>query len=399
MDLAFADTDEAFRLEAREFFEQRFPKDILDKVRRGQTLGKDDLVRSEKAYHAEGWSAANWPKEYGGTGWTVTQKYIFDEERERVGAPSVVPMGLLYVAPVIYTFGSPEQKARFLPGILSSDVFWAQGYSEPGAGSDLASLQTRAILDGDEYVVNGVKIWTSQAHYADWIFCLVRTSTEGKPQEGITFLCMDMKTPGITVRPIIGIDGGHYLNQVFFEDVRVPVGNRIGEENRGWDYAKYLLTHERTSYAHVARKKMDMARLKQLARTITADGRTLGDDPLFRQKVAEADVALAALEMTVLRAIAALSSGEAPGNESSILKIMATERAQQVTELFVELGGLYSAQFVTDRSRPDWNSNSGIPDWVSPSVASYLFTRAQTIYGGATEVQKNVIAKQVLRLP
>jgi alkylation response protein AidB-like acyl-CoA dehydrogenase len=399
MDLAFADTDEAFRLEAREFFEQRYPKDILDKVHRGQTLGKDDLVRSEKAYHAEGWSAANWPKEYGGTGWSVTQKYIFDEERERAGAPSVVPMGLLYVAPVIYTFGSDEQKGRFLPGILSSEVFWAQGYSEPGAGSDLASLRTAAVRDGDEYVVDGTKIWTSQAHYADWIFCLVRTGWDGKPQQGITFLCIDMRTPGIAVTPIVTIDGGHHLNQVTFEGVRVPVANRIGEEGRGWDYAKYLLTHERTSYAHVARKKIDLARVKELARTVTVDGGTLAGDPLFRRKIAETEVAVAAFEMTVLRTIASLAAGEAPGDESSILKIMATERAQEVSERFIELGGLYGAHFVADRSRADWNSNTGIPDWCAPAMASYLFTRAQTIYGGATEVQKNVIAKQVLRLP
>ncbi len=398
MDLAFSPEDEAFRLEVRDFFQNRYPKDILDKLQRGQTLQKDDHVRSEKALNDQGWVAVNWPVEYGGTGWTVTQKYIFDEELQRAGAPSVVPMGLLYVAPVIYTFGSEEQKKRFLPDILSSDVFWAQGYSEPEAGSDLASLRTKAELEGDHYIVNGTKIWTSQAHYADWIFCLVRTDDSGKPQEGITFLCMDMQTPGIRVEPIITIDGGHHLNQVVFEDVRVPVENRIGEAGMGWTYAKYLLTHERTSYAHVARKKMDIARLRNLARTIDASGGTLAEDPLFMGKVVEAEVQLASLEMTALRALSSLSAGDAPGNESSVLKIMATEQAQNITELFLELGGYYSAQFIADRSRPDWNSNTGIPDFCAPSTAAYFFNRAQTIYGGSTEVQKNVIAKQVLQI-
>ncbi|MFN3230677.1 MAG: acyl-CoA dehydrogenase family protein [Alphaproteobacteria bacterium] len=398
MDLSFSAADEAFRLDVRDFFENRYPKDILDKLQRGQTLGKGDLVRSEKALNDQGWVAVNWPKEYGGTGWTVTQKYIFDEELQRAGAQSVVPMGLLYVAPVIYTFGSEAQKKRFLPDILSSDVFWAQGYSEPEAGSDLASLRTRADLDGDDYIVNGTKIWTSQAHYADWIFCLVRTDNSGKPQEGITFLCMDMNTPGITVHPIITIDGGHHLNQVEFVDVRVPVENRIGEAGQGWTYAKYLLTHERTSYAHVARKKMDIARLKKLARGIEAGGMTLAENPQFQVKVADAEVALASLEMTALRALSSLSTGQAPGKESSVLKIMATEQAQAITELFLDLGGYYSAQFIADRSRPDWNANTGIPDFCAPSTAAYFFNRAQTIYGGSTEIQKNVIAKQALEL-
>ena len=232
MEFGFSPEDEAFRLQVRRFFAEEYPQDILRKVQNGQQLSKDDYQRSERALNEKGWVAVNWPKEYGGTGWTATQKYIFDDELEKAGAPNVIPMGLLYVALVIYTFGTDAQKERWLPDILASRTFWAQGYSEPGAGSDLASLATSAVRDGDHYIVNGIKTWTSQGHYADWIFCLVRTSNTGKKQEGITFLCIDMKSPGVSVHPIVTIDGSHYLNQVHFSDVRVPVENRIGEEGK-----------------------------------------------------------------------------------------------------------------------------------------------------------------------
>lgn len=398
MHLGFSQADEAFRQEVRAFFKQEYPADILTKVQNGQQLTKQDYQRSEAALNERGWVAVNWPKEYGGTGWTATQKYIFDDELERAGAPSVIPMGLLYVAPVIYTFGTEEQKKRWLPDILASRTFWGQGYSEPNSGSDLASLQCKAERDGDHYIVNGTKIWTSQGHYADWLFCLVRTDNSGKKQEGISFLCMDAKTPGITVHPIISIDGSHYLNRIEFVDVRVPAENLLGEEGKGWTYSKYLLGHERTSYAHIAGKRADIARLKEIAAVTPGDHGPLLHDTGFARKLAEVEVDLTALEFTALRALSAVASGEAPGEESSALKILATENAQAITELFLEASGQAALPFFEDRTDANWNKNSGIPPFAAPSTAAYFFHRAQTIYGGATEVQKNIISKQVLGL-
>lgn len=406
MDLRYTDDELAFRDEVRRFFAEDYPQDILARRRRGQTLGKDDLQRSEKALAARGWSAVNWPVEHGGTGWNVTEKYLFDEELEQAGALSVVPMGLLYVAPVIYTFGTEAQKRRFLPDILESNVFWAQGYSEPDAGSDLASLQCRAVRDadadgGEHYVLNGTKTWTSQAHFADWIFALVRTSSDARKQQGITFLTIDMNSPGVSVHPIITIDGGHHLDSVVFDDVRVPIENRIGEEGMGWTYAKYLLTHERTSYAHIAGKKQQMRALQDIGSQPGAHGPALMDDPDFRRRFDTVMVALTTLEYTTLRTLASVATGGAPGNESSILKIRATEVAQAITELYLEAAGWYGVRRVEDRSGPDWNGgNEGAfaPAWTVTGVADYFFTRAQSIYGGTNEVQKNVIARQVFGL-
>ena len=353
MDLQFSIDDTAFRAEVHSFFETEYPRSILEKVRNGQTLGKADLDASQRALNARGWLAPNWPKEYGGTGWSATQRFIFDEELERAGVPNVVPMGLLYVAPIICTFGTDEQKARWLPDILASRTFWAQGYSEPGSGSDLASLTTRAERVGDRYVVNGVKTWTSQGHYADWIFCLVRTSDEPKKQDGITFLCLDMTAPGVTVRPIVTIDGLHHLNEVSFDNVETAVDNRIGEEGRGWFYARYLLSHERTSYAHVAGKKRQLQEIKRLAGAAPW-GAIEADQAAFARKIADADIRLAALEYTTLRALAPLDAGQAPGDEASILKVVATEIAQQITELGLELAGLFASPAIPDRGAPTW---------------------------------------------
>jgi alkylation response protein AidB-like acyl-CoA dehydrogenase len=397
MDLSLSAADEAFRQTVRAYFQEEYPQAIIAKLANGQTLTKADLRAGEQAMAAKGWLAPGWPKDFGGPGWTVTQRFIFDEELERAGAPNVSPMGLLYVAPVIYTFGTDEQKKRWLPDILASRTFWAQGYSEPEAGSDLASLRTRAVRQGDEYVVDGEKIWTSDAHHADWIFCLVRTADEPKKQAGITFLCMPMDTPGIEVKPIITIDGGHHLNRVTFTGVRVPVENRIGEEGQGWTYARHLLAHERTSYAHVAAKRRQIAQLKEISQSAPW-GDLLGETgaAAFRRKLAEVELQLQALEMTTLRALAPLASGEAPGDEASIIKIAATETAQAVTELFLELAGPYAQPFFPDRSAADWRGNLGdIPAFAAPGTASYFFTRAQTIYGGATEIQKNIIARQL----
>lgn len=398
MDFSFTQADEEFRMNVRHFFETEYPRDIIDKIAKGASPSKEDYQRSERALDARGWVAVNWPKEAGGTGWTSNQKYIFDEELERAGALNVVPMGLLYVGPVIYTFGTDEQKAQWLPGILKSTTFWAQGYSEPGSGSDLASLQASAVPDGDDYIVDGTKIWTSLAQHADWIFCLLRTDNSGKKQEGITFLCIDMKTPGITVKPIITIDGKHSLNQVEFVDVRVPQKNRIGEEGKGWTYANYLLGHERTSYAHVAGKRKQLQNIGATAQKTSVDGKPLLAQPGFAQKLAELEARLDALELTVLRTLASVADGGAPGEESSILKVIATELAQDITELGVETFGPYAQPAFPDSVAPEGSDNFAIPANAAPSVASYLGTRAQSIYGGSNEIQKNIIAKRILGL-
>lgn len=396
MDMRLSAEDEAFRTVVRDWFRDEYPRDIIARLANGQTLGKAQLSASEQAMGARGWLAPGWPEEYGGPGWTVTQRFIFDEELERAGAPNVSPMGLLYVAPIIYTFGTPEQKQRWLGDILTGKTFWAQGYSEPESGSDLASLRTSAVLDGDSYIVNGEKIWTSDAHLADWIFCLVRTETTPRKQDGISFLCFDIHSPGVEVVPIITIDGGHHLNRVVFDNVRVPVDNRIGDEGKGWTYARHLLSYERTSYAHVAAKRRQIEDIKRLlADTPWADSDASQQDD-FRRRLAAVEVQLDALEMTVLRALAPLAAGQAPGDEASIIKIAATETAQAITELFVELAGLHALPKFPDRSGRDWRANlAEIPAFAAPATAAYFLARAQTIYGGATEIQKNIIARQL----
>ncbi len=389
MDIQFTSEDLAFQKEVRAFFSEN----VTDEIRRGYTGGEVDpaiMVKWQKILHKQGWVAPNWPADIGGTGWTITQKYIFENECAESGAPSVIPFGLKMVAPVIYTFGSDEQKKRFLPDILESNVWWCQGYSEPGAGSDLAALQTKAELDGDHYVVNGQKIWTTYAQDADWIFCLVRTSSEGKRQAGISFLLIDMKTPGVEVRKIDTIDNQHTLNEVFFDNVRVPVENRIGEENKGWTYAKVLLTHERTAIAGVAQSKKGIQKLREFAAQEKVGAGVLADDPLFAAKIAKVEIDLMALEYTELRAIASVSAGGAPGPESSILKIRGTEIQQAVSELTIEACGHYA--HVINDGEAIGNDMS----WVAS--AKYLYGRASTIYGGSNEVQKNIIAKMVLGL-
>ena len=396
MDLNLSAEDEEFRATVRAYFAEEYPAEIIAKLANGQSLTKADRQESERALHRRGWVAPGWPATYGGPGWTIDQRFIFDAELERAGAPSVVPMGLLYLAPVVYTFGTGAQKQRWLGDILESRTYWAQGYSEPESGSDLASLRTSAVREGDDYVVNGEKIWTSDGHYADWIFCLVRTSSVGRKQEGITFLCLDMKSPGVTVKPIITIDGGLHLNRVVLDNVRVPLDNRIGEEGKGWTYARHLLSYERVSYAHVAGKRKQIETLRRHS----ADapwGDALADRQLsFGRRLAEVEIRLDALEITVLRALAPLSTGAAPGDEASVIKIEATETAQAITELQAELAGLFGLPFFPDRHAADWKDGfDTIPRFAAPGVADYFFTRAQTIYGGATEVQKNIIAKQL----
>ena len=389
MDIQFTPEDLAFRDEVRSFLENEVTDEIKAAVAGGH-INKDNIIEWQKILYKKGWVAPNWPKEYGGTGWNITQKFIFDNECAEFGAPAVVPFGLKMVGPVIYTFGSEEQKKQFLPDILQSNVWWCQGYSEPGAGSDLAALQTKAERDGDDYIVNGQKIWTTYAQHADWIFCLVRTDSDAKKQEGISFLLIDMNTPGIEVRKINSIDNQHSLNEVFFDNVRVPVANRIGEENKGWTYAKYLLTHERTAIAGVPQSKKAIEKIKQIASEEISGGKPLLDDELFRAKLAKIEIDLMALEITELRAIASVAEGGAPGPESSILKIRGTEIQQALSELSVEMCGYYA------HALPEGQSIGN--DYAADISAKYLYGRAATIYGGSNEVQKNIIAKMVLGL-
>jgi hypothetical protein len=335
--------------------------------------------------------------EYGGTGWTITQRYIWNEENARAETTPLLPFGLSMVGPVIYTFGNEEQKKRFLPGILSGDDWWCQGYSEPGSGSDLASLRTKAVREGDHYIVNGSKTWTTLAQHADWMFCLVRTDPNAKQQEGISFLLIDMKTPGITVRPIITMDGSHEVNEVFLEEVKVPAENLIGEENKGWTYAKFLLGNERSGIAGVARSKKAIERLKKLAGAELVDGKPLMKTDEFSRKVAEVEIDLSALEVTELRTLAAESRGRGPGPEASILKIKGTEIQQRITELAVEAVGNYA---LVEAPRLEVTGNEFVPgpEGSQGLAQDYFNMRKTSIYGGSNEIQHNIIAKMVLGL-
>ncbi len=395
MDVTFTKEDLAFRDEVREFFATEYDSSVagslnLATISDGECY-KDAIVKWQKKLHAKGWIAPSWPVEYGGAGWSVTQKFIFETERGAAGIPAVIPFGISMVAPVIYTFGNEEQKKKFLPRILSSDDWWCQGYSEPGAGSDLAALSTSADLVDGEYLVNGHKIWTSYAQYADWIFCLVRTSKEARKQQGISFLLIDMKTPGISIKPIVTIDGRHHLNEVMFEDVRVPTENLIGEQDKGWTYAKALLAHERTGMAEVADSKRAFSELKERAKYEVNGGRAMIDDPLFQMRMSNVETELMALEYTELRVLAAMAEGGTPGPESSLLKIKGTEITQAIQELQLQLVAYYGGGI------PSYVQKDGCGHaFAEEARCGYLFGRAATIYGGSNEVQRNVIAKMVL---
>ena len=395
MDIDFAPEDEAFRAEVRSFIEENYPKHLIG-AERGD-LGKEEFLAWHKILAEKGWVAPSWPEEFGGTGWTVTQKYIWNEESATFGTIPPLPFGIGMLGPVIYTFGNQEQKDWVLPGILSGETWWCQGYSEPGAGSDLAGLKTKAELDGDEYVVNGHKIWTTLAQHADWMFCLVRTSSEGKPQEGISFLLIDMNTPGIEVKPIITIDGGHEVNEVFLTDVRVPAKNLVGEQDKGWTIAKFLLGNERSGIAGVARSKKAIDRLRDIARAELEGGAPLLDSADFSKKIAELEVDLTALEYTELRTLASESKGQGPGPESSILKIKGTEIQQRITELTMEAVGNYASPWVPQLDRGDNYLAIG-PDHAEGVSQSYFNNRKTSIYGGSNEIQRNIIAKMVLGL-
>lgn len=396
MKMTFGEADEAFRAEVRAFIEANLPAQVSERVASGGHYGKEEMLVWHKALYAKGWVAQNWPKEHGGTGWTPTQKFIYDEEVADASAPQLSPFGLSMVAPVIMAFGSDEQKARYLPKILTGEEWWCQGYSEPGSGSDLASLRCKAVADGDDYIVNGQKTWTTHAQHADMMFCLVRTSDEGKRQEGISFLLIDMKTPGITVRPITTMDGSQEINDVFIDDVRVPRANRIGDEGRGWTYAKYLLGHERSVIAQVGRSRKQLARVRAIAAAERSNGAPLIDDAHFREKVASVEIDMLTLESVVLKVLSAESSGKGPGPEASILKIKGTELQQAITELLVEAVGYYANPFVPEALEPGWNEEPIGPDYAASLAPHYFNWRKASIYGGSNEIQKNIIAKMVL---
>ena len=397
MDLSYSAEERAFRDEVRGWLEANLPVDIRDKVVGYQGLGKDDYVRWHRILAAQGWSVPHWPVEWGGTGWDITQRYIYDEQFGLAGAPMLPPFGPSMCASVLLRFGTPEQQRRFLPGIRSGDVFWVQGYSEPGAGSDLAALKTRAVREstpsGDVYRVTGQKIWTTLGHYGDWIFCLVRTdATAEKRQEGISFLLIDMATPGITVRPLILMDGGHEVNEIFFDDVRVPAENLVFEENKGWTVAKYLLGHERMGSGSVGASRRELAALKALAARELKNGRPLLQDPRFRDRLSRVEIELDALELTSMRFLDKMRrTGQPPGADVSMLKIRGTEVQQAITELMMQAAGPMAAPFRA--------VGAGAVDAFTSRLAPRYFNyRKASIYAGSNEIQRNIIAKMTLGL-
>jgi acyl-CoA dehydrogenase len=400
MHLSLSDTDRAFRDEVRAFLDKALTPELRQVSRRATSVFTDPKhsLPWQKVLHAKGWVAPGWPAEYGGAGWSVMQRYIFSAECARAGAPGLSPMGLRMVGPCIMRYGTPEQKAFFLPRILSGEDYWCQGYSEPGSGSDLASLQLRADSDGDDYVLNGSKIWTTHAHWANRMFCLVRTRFEGKPQAGITFVLLEMATPGITVRPIITLSGEHEVNQVFFDNVRVPKSGRLGAENDGWTVAKYLLEFERGG-ASAPGFKVVLQRLRAMAADERSDGGgRLLDDPAFRRRLAGLEIDIEAIDMTERMVITALSSGASPGPASSMLKTQSTEAMQRLDELAVDIAAHYAAADQPAARAPGANDPGVGPDHSLVAMARYLNDRASSIYGGSNEIQRDIMARLVLGL-
>ena len=395
MDLNFTAEETAFRRDIRQWVARSLPADISHKVHNALRLSRDDMQRWARILGAQGWLGWGWPKQFGGPGWNAIQKHLFEEECALAGAPRVVPFGPVMVAPVIMAFGSPEQQQRFLPGIASGDVWWSQGYSEPGAGSDLASLKCKAERVGNKYIVNGQKTWTTLGQYGEWIFCLVRTSNEGKPQTGISFLLIDMKSPGVTVRPIVMLDGEPEVNEVWFDNVEVPPENLVGEENKGWTYAKHLLAHERTNIADVNRAKRELERLKRITK---AEG--LWDEQRFRDQIALLEVDIVALEMMVLRVLSADVSVKSGGKQSldvaGLLKIRGSEIQQRYSELMMLAGGPYALPFVHEAMEAGWQGDHVGAAHCAPLAGTYFNMRKTTIYGGSNEVQRNIVAQTVM---
>ena len=404
MDLAFSTEELAFQTEVRDWITANMPSEVAEESRRSRTshVSKERLLQWQRKLASRGWLCPNWPKEFGGPGWNSTQKFIFEMEMARADSPYLSSFSIKMVAPVLMKYGSEAQKKRFLPKIAAAEELWCQGYSEPGSGSDLASLRTKAERQDDHYVVNGQKIWTTNAHWADWMFCLVRTSSEGKRQEGISFLLIDMKTPGIKVDPIYLVDGTrtpmrHEVNQVFFTDVKVPVENRVGEENKGWTYAKYLLEFERGGQAFGPRLRKAFRHLQTLSKTLMDSADPLSANPHWREKMAALEMEIDAIEMNELMFYSSLKTGDAPGNMASIVKMRGTEVGQKVTELAVEAVGWYGAPF-TELRNYDSNVVPVGGEYVDDVSPRYFNTRKTTIYGGSSEVQRNVLAKAMLGL-
>ncbi len=398
MNLEFSASEQQFRAQVRSFLHESLPAGLRAKVLGLKRLTREDLLSWHRVLHAKGWSGPSWPREFGGPGWSAVEQHIFDEECSLAGAPPLMPFGVRMVAPVIMEFGTREQQEYFLPRILSGEHWWCQGYSEPGAGSDLASLSTRAERRGDLYLVNGQKTWNTLGHFADWIFCLVRTDPAARQQEGISFLLIDMKTPGITVRPIPLIDGEHEVNEIWFDDVQVPVSNRIGAENKGWTYAKYLLSHERVNIAQVGQAKRELSRLKQVAAREHSGARPLLEDARFRDRVAEVEIDLLALEITVLRVLSLEAAQRDPGAESSVLKIRGAEIQQALSELNMQAIGHYALPWMPEALEAGWRAEAGVEqDWPAFS-GRYFNLRKTTIYSGSNEIQRNIIARRILGL-
>jgi len=392
MDLNFTPEEEAFRAEVRSFLKDNLSTELATKVRNGEELGKADIEGWHATLQSRSWLAVTWPTEYGGPGWNAVQRHIFDEECAMANTPRIVPFGLGMLGPVLIKFGTEKQKADILPRILDGTDWWCQGYSEPGAGSDLASLKTRAIREGDDYIINGQKTWTTLGQFADKIFCLVRTSTEGKRQEGISFVLVDIDTPGIEVRPIKLIEGGYEVNEVFFSDVRVPVSNLVGVENEGWTIAKFLLTHERTGIAGVGASTQALHELKALARKLKRRGKPLIEDPLFAARIAEAEIDLEALRMTNLRVLVDASGGAASNTIASMLKIKGTVIRQNLDDLARRALGPAAAPFPLDALA---GNLAVAPPEAAASAASYFNNRKLSIFGGSNEIQRNIIAKDI----
>ncbi|RPF70768.1 acyl-CoA dehydrogenase family protein [Aurantiacibacter spongiae] len=398
MNLEYTEDEKAFREEVRQFLKDKLPSRLSDKVRTGKRLTKEDMEEWHAILNEKGWLAPHWPEEYGGTDWSVMQKFIFETEAAQAHAPRIVPFGLSMLAPVLIKYGSEEQRRHYLPRILDGTDWWCQGYSEPGAGSDLASLKTSAVREGDHYVVNGQKTWTTLGQHADWIFCLVRTDSSGKKQEGISFLLIDMDSPGIEVRPIKLLDGDEEVNEVFFTDVKVPVENLVGEENKGWTYAKYLLTYERTNIAGIGASMAALEQLKEVARTTNRNGRPLIEDPLFAQRLAKLEIDLENMKTTNLRVLDAAGKGGAPTAESSMLKIRGTEIRQEIGSLMRRAAGRYAQPFVSESMDEGYNGAPIGPEWTGSASPHYFNMRKLSIFGGSNEVQREIITKAILEL-
>ena len=398
MDLEFTPAEEAFRSEVREFYATALPARFAEKIRLGQHLTKPEQEEWHQILNRNGWLVPHWPTEWGGTGWSVTERYIVDLESSIANAPRALPFGIGMLAPVLLKYGSEAQKAHWLPRIKDGSDWWCQGYSEPGAGSDLAALKTRAIRDGDHYIVNGQKTWTTLAQHANMMFALVRTGQSERRQEGISFLLIDMTSPGVEVRPIITLDGGHEVNEVFFSDVRVPIANLVGEENRGWTYAKYLLTYERTGMASVGASTAALRWLRTIAATARRGGKPLLDDPLFAARLARAEIELGNLSTTALRVVAAVAGGGAPGAESSMLKIKGTELRQEISALTRRALGPNALPYMPEALEEGYNGEEVGPEGASAVTPQYFNLRKLSIYGGSNEIQKNIISKMILQL-